>query len=407
MPANTNVVTGKGEDMKRFIWLKAYFIAGTVFIGCASAQGQSNASSIEKTTSKTGMPSVFGMNVGTDSFDDLMAKAEYISEATIVKAPYFSAQEVCPGRKNTSVYNYGAPKTTVENFCDIRATNKLVNGEMPIDLSYFPENVVRDKRGFEVFIFENSSIFNATFKIKGNLYRGMFLDDILISADLIGQLSDLQTADLRKTLQHELGIPVQRTLKEKSDSGSSTTLEETWGRPSDSYKVVLSENKRKVTNAKICELSMMTIGAALAGTGVSYDISKACDPKLVHRTTGLRIAADESLQPVKAKIDRALNERLSGVRVPYLITPDECKKNVTATVAEIPGVRGASDIVGTTTILELEVSEVGVINSRIVKSSGKSRLDVAAMRAYGNCKYAPGIKDGKRADMWLKIEHVW
>ena len=47
------------------------------------------------------------------------------------------------------------------------------------------------------------------------------------------------------------------------------------------------------------------------------------------------------------------------------------------------------------------------IQSKIERSSGSMRLDEAARKALGLCKFKPATTDGKPEREWAKIEYVW
>lgn len=61
-----------------------------------------------------------------------------------------------------------------------------------------------------------------------------------------------------------------------------------------------------------------------------------------------------------------------------------------------------------TVSLEFLISADGkMVESKVAKSSGSSRLDKAALSALSLCSFKPGTKDGKAAQMTAKIDFVW
>jgi protein TonB len=48
-----------------------------------------------------------------------------------------------------------------------------------------------------------------------------------------------------------------------------------------------------------------------------------------------------------------------------------------------------------------------VADSKIEKSSGSKSLDKAALSAFSQCKFKPGLKDGKPDALWAKVEFAW
>jgi protein TonB len=61
-----------------------------------------------------------------------------------------------------------------------------------------------------------------------------------------------------------------------------------------------------------------------------------------------------------------------------------------------------------TVYLEFVIGPDGkMVESKVAKSSGSSRLDKAALSALSLCSFKAGTKDGKAAQMTAKIEFVW
>lgn len=48
-----------------------------------------------------------------------------------------------------------------------------------------------------------------------------------------------------------------------------------------------------------------------------------------------------------------------------------------------------------------------VKDSKVEKSSGFRRLDAAAQRALGLCKFKPGTENGQPVESWARIEYQW
>lgn len=48
-----------------------------------------------------------------------------------------------------------------------------------------------------------------------------------------------------------------------------------------------------------------------------------------------------------------------------------------------------------------------VINSKVLSSSGFSRVDRASVKASARCKFKPAAKEGKAEPSWAKIQYKW
>lgn len=48
-----------------------------------------------------------------------------------------------------------------------------------------------------------------------------------------------------------------------------------------------------------------------------------------------------------------------------------------------------------------------VLDSKVLRSSGSRRLDEAARRALGLCRFTPATADGKPEQSWARIEYEW
>ncbi len=62
---------------------------------------------------------------------------------------------------------------------------------------------------------------------------------------------------------------------------------------------------------------------------------------------------------------------------------------------------------GTVSLAFLVGTDGAVLESRIDKSTGYRRLDEAARRALGRCKFRPAYSDGKPQQAWAHIEYEW
>jgi len=62
---------------------------------------------------------------------------------------------------------------------------------------------------------------------------------------------------------------------------------------------------------------------------------------------------------------------------------------------------------GTVALMFLVPPDGHVADSKIEKSSGSKSLDKAALSAFSQCKFKPGMKDGKPDALWAKVEFNW
>jgi len=62
---------------------------------------------------------------------------------------------------------------------------------------------------------------------------------------------------------------------------------------------------------------------------------------------------------------------------------------------------------GTVALMFLVPPDGHVADSKIEKSSGSKSLDKAALSAFSQCKFKPGLKDGKPDALWAKVEFNW
>ncbi len=60
------------------------------------------------------------------------------------------------------------------------------------------------------------------------------------------------------------------------------------------------------------------------------------------------------------------------------------------------------------TRLAMHISSTGqVIETQIERSSGFSKLDLAAQNALSRCSFKPGTRNGVSESSWAKVEYVW
>jgi len=59
---------------------------------------------------------------------------------------------------------------------------------------------------------------------------------------------------------------------------------------------------------------------------------------------------------------------------------------------------------GTVELMFLVPPDGHVADSKVDKSSGSKSLDKAALTAFSQCKFKPGMKDGKPDSLWAKVE---
>jgi protein TonB len=48
-----------------------------------------------------------------------------------------------------------------------------------------------------------------------------------------------------------------------------------------------------------------------------------------------------------------------------------------------------------------------VVESKVLESSGDTRVDRASARAGSRCSFKPGAKDGKAAASWTQVRYSW
>ena len=61
-----------------------------------------------------------------------------------------------------------------------------------------------------------------------------------------------------------------------------------------------------------------------------------------------------------------------------------------------------------TVVLQFLIGVDGrVADSKVEKSSGFRDLDSAARNALGQCRFKPGLADGKPQQSWVKVQYVW
>jgi periplasmic protein TonB len=59
------------------------------------------------------------------------------------------------------------------------------------------------------------------------------------------------------------------------------------------------------------------------------------------------------------------------------------------------------------TVAYLVGADGKVLESKLVSSSGSSRLDRASVNSGARCKFKPGAKDGQLATTWAKVRYKW
>jgi protein TonB len=62
---------------------------------------------------------------------------------------------------------------------------------------------------------------------------------------------------------------------------------------------------------------------------------------------------------------------------------------------------------GTVLVAFLVGTDGKVVDSKIVESSGSTRMDRASARAGARCAFQPGAKDGAAAPSWTKVRFSW
>ena len=63
--------------------------------------------------------------------------------------------------------------------------------------------------------------------------------------------------------------------------------------------------------------------------------------------------------------------------------------------------------VGQVTLAFLVGADGKVADSKVVESSGHSRIDRASERAAKNCNFKPGARDGQAMPGWAKVRYTW
>ena len=59
------------------------------------------------------------------------------------------------------------------------------------------------------------------------------------------------------------------------------------------------------------------------------------------------------------------------------------------------------------TVAYLVAADGKVLESKVVTSSGSSRMDRASVNSGARCKFKPGAKDGQLAPSWAKVRYMW
>lgn len=88
-------------------------------------------------------------------------------------------------------------------------------------------------------------------------------------------------------------------------------------------------------------------------------------------------------------------------RVAPVVKAENCRKPEYPAISERLGETG-------TVVLRLLVGTDGkVSDSRIEKSSGYPRLDEAAVRGLSQCRFTPGMADGRPEPAWARIQYTF
>lgn len=89
-----------------------------------------------------------------------------------------------------------------------------------------------------------------------------------------------------------------------------------------------------------------------------------------------------------------------AAEVPAVFDARSCK-------AEYPKAALMNEEQGVVSMMFLVSAEGRVLESKLDKTSGFKSLDKAAMKAIADCKFKPGMKDGKPDSTWTRVEYNW
>ena len=96
-----------------------------------------------------------------------------------------------------------------------------------------------------------------------------------------------------------------------------------------------------------------------------------------------------------------VEKKAVSVRTDPVIDSAMCEK------PEYPRESRKNQETGTVTVRFLIGVDGKVLDSQIESSSGHRRLDEAARRGLGLCRFKPGTIDGKAQQSWARIQYVW
>ncbi|QYF94080.1 energy transducer TonB [Massilia sp. PAMC28688] len=89
-----------------------------------------------------------------------------------------------------------------------------------------------------------------------------------------------------------------------------------------------------------------------------------------------------------------------AAEVPAVFDARSCK-------AEYPKAALMNEEQGVVSMMFLVSAEGRVLESKLDKTSGFKSLDKAALKAVAECKFKPGMKDGKPDSTWTKVDYNW
>lgn len=92
---------------------------------------------------------------------------------------------------------------------------------------------------------------------------------------------------------------------------------------------------------------------------------------------------------------------------PQVRKPPVIDAEVSCTPPQYPAISHRLEEEGTVRLLFLIGADGNVVQSRVERSSGHSRLDEAAREALAKCQFKPGTVDGKPEQSWARLDYVW
>lgn len=117
-------------------------------------------------------------------------------------------------------------------------------------------------------------------------------------------------------------------------------------------------------------------------------------------TEPLAVPGQRSAPPAPAPAPAPV-QRAAPVRTPPVVEARACDK------PEYPPASLRAQETGIVLLAFLIDFNGMVLESKVERSSGSRRLDDAAMRALGLCKFRPATLDGRPERAWAKIEYEW